>query len=524
VLSTKPKAQRCPRCHRRCWRVHSRYVRTLASLPILDLRVRWIVRTRKFFCDRRRCRQKVFCERLTDLAPASARRTTSLRGRQEQRGLGLGANPSARGSKILGIPASASTFLRLVKALPFPEPGPGRVLGVDDWAKRKGHSYGTILCDLERGLVVDLLPDRSSETLAQWLREHPGIEIISRDRGGAYALGAREGAPNALQVADRFPLLQNLGEALQNDLQGPRGFLRSVAQALAESTPESLAADTQAGPAIEALKEPAPTPPPTEPPRRMSQAQTQKMQSRARRLARYEQVHQLRREGLAKTTIAAQVGLGRATVDLYLRCDRFPERAAAPTRLDPFKPYLLRRVQEGCLHGGRLFAEIVEQGYQGSRTSVYDYLAPLRQNTASAVCAARKELAQLSARSVRWLLMRQPKDLDEQETATLKELCERSTALCCAHDLCQRFAAMVRSRDKSLLPAWMQEARESSIPELARFADGLCEDLPAVEAGLSLSWSNGPVEGQVNRLKTIKRRMYGRAGFQLLRQCVVLPG
>ena len=378
---------------------------------------------------------------------------------------------------------------------------------------RKGQRYGTILCDLETGKPIDLLPDRSAETLAVWLQAHPEIEIISRDRGGIYAEGARLGAPQAQQVADRFHLLKNLGEALQRLLDRHVADLKAVAQEEEKrevtQTPQTRPLTVEAGIAAQP-RTPLFTPPEPE----------QTLPSSRR--TRYEEVRVLVRQGLSERAIARQTGLSRVTVRRYARADTFPERAAPPARtvVEAFAAIVEQRLAEGGHSVQAIFEDLRTQGYSGSYSRVYAYVRRIYPQGLRARQVARvpQKRVRLSARSATWLFLRKSCDLSEEEQARAMRICQQSTEIDQANTLFQRFARMLRHRQADCLDEWLTEASECGIVEVANFARGVRQDYWAVKAGLSLHWSNGPVEGQINRLKLVKRSMYGRAGFVLLKK------
>ena len=350
---TTGKRARCPCCGCRSRRRHSRYQRTLADLACGGHRVIIHLQAQRFWCLVRRCARKVFCERVPDLAAAWARRSRRLQERLRDIAFGLGGEAGSRQAAADRTPVSGRTLLRLLRATTVPAAGAVRVLGIDDWARRKGHTYGTILVNLETHRVVDLLPDRTADTVAAWLRDHPEVEIISRDRGGAYAEAARQGAPQARQIADRWHLLCNLGDALERLLGREHDRLRRAADAVAQQ-PAPVAAAPAPLPGETSPDAPAPAslsvasvdemPAPTA-------AEREREANRQRRLARYDEVTALAAQGLGIATIAKRLGMARKTVRRFLRAGRFPERVertGSSGRLASFEAYLRQRWDEGC--------------------------------------------------------------------------------------------------------------------------------------------------------------------------------
>jgi transposase len=347
VVGTRHWA-RCPLCQRRSTRVHSHYERTPADLPCAGDRVVAHLRVRRFVCRVRWCRRKIFAERLPDLVAPYAWRTARLAAHLLRAAVDLGGEPGARHLAAEGIPVSARTLLRVIRAAPLPAEGPVRALGVDDWSRRKGRDFGTILVDLETRAVIDLLPDRTADTLATWLRRHPEVEVVTRDRAGAYAEGIRRGAPQAMQVADRFHLRKNASDALERYLTRQHAALRQAAQgdaAVGDGAVEVAMPPDQAVPAADEQPE-----------------------RRARRLARYEEVVALRAAGASCRAIAARVGLGQRTVQRWLQAGRFPERrrrSERPGQAAPYAAYLRDRWAQGCHNATQLHRELRARGYTG---------------------------------------------------------------------------------------------------------------------------------------------------------------
>jgi transposase len=386
---------------------------------------------------------------------------------------------------------------------------------VDDFALRKRQTYGTVLIDLERRHPVALLPDRTADTVAQWLREHPGVQVIARDRSQAYAEGARQGAPAATQVADRFHLLQNLREALDQVFRTHSQALEAV-NALVHQQPVPLSDGALAVP-VPLHDLPLP-------------AQQRAAQRQTRRQALHTQVWTLHRQGWTAPAIAQQVGLSLRTVQRDLRTVTFAGRRRrsdlGESGLNPYKPYLLERWNAGCYTAMRLFRDLRQRGYAGGYGVVAAYARRLRQAQGlppghrrarqPLPAVAEPSCQPLTPRRATWLVLRRETKRTDAETQQLTALRAQQAEVAEAIDLAQDFATLVRQRQPTQLDPWLKRATTSAVDAMRRFATGLYEDYEAVKAGMTLPWSTSPVEGHINRLKMVKRQMFGRARLDLL--------
>ena len=485
----------CPKCGSGSGRIHSRYSRTLADAAIGGRRVEIRLAVRRFFCPAPGCERKIFAEQVSGLTSRYARKTPLLTGMLASIAVALAGRAASRLAADLAVPVCRQVMLKLVMAVPDPQAPTARVVGVDDFAIRRGQQYGTLIIDIETGAPLDLLEGRDAQPLANWLAAHPGVEVICRDRASAYADGARTGAPGAIQVADRFHLWQNLAKAVEKCVAAHRSCLAEPALATAE--------DDDPPPAQAARPDPA-----------------GKFAERARR--KHELVHALRAEGRGLREIARHLGWGLHTVQRYDRAATWQElaesrwQAQRPSKLDPFKPYLDQHAGGG--HGSftRLFHEIKALGYDGSYPVVRSYLDRTRPEKAPLGQAPP------TVRDVTNWLCRRPGDLTEDERPRLKAILDRCPELQAASAQVRAFAAMITSLTGQDLPQWIAAARDASLPGIASFARGLEHDIDAVTNGLTMNWSSGPVEGRVNHIKMVKRQMFGRAGLQLLRKRVLL--
>ncbi len=503
----------CPVCAESATRVHSRYQRTVTDLPWAGRRVRLLMQVRRFFCDTPTCPRAIFAERLGPAIAAYARRTTRLTEQLQRVAFALGGEAGTLLVGELGMPASASTLLRLQRRTSLPTPPPPKIIGVDDFAFRKGQRYGTLIVDLERHRPIDVLPDREAETLAAWLRAHPQIEVISRDRASTYADGAAQGAPQAIQVADRFHLLQNVGDALQRVLQRHPAALRAAAQAHADLVPP--------GPA------PLPAPPaPSNPDHPALMAAPRP--DLGEREQRFGTVLTLHAQGWSVRRIAAEVQLNWRTVKRYILARELPKRGApaiqVTSSVTPYLGYVEQRWREGCHNGMQLLEEIRAKGYQGSYSSICRALKRYRQGDGRRTVptpTTPRPPRTLSPRQAMWLLLRPAEDLTEAERAARQALCAAHEAIATPTKLTRTFGQIVRERAVAALDPWLEAAATSGVGEFKRFAASLRRDYAAVQAALSTVWSNGQLEGQINRLKGIKKAMYGRGKFDLLRRRVL---
>jgi len=519
VAAMSSASSTCPDCHQPTTYIHGRYPRTLADLPWATAPIELRLIVRRFRCRTCTCRRQTFAERLPQVAPLYARTTTRLATTQARTGLALGGAAGARYLRRHGLPVSRNTLLRRVRSVSLPQGPAPAIIGIDDWAWRKGQRYGTIIVDLERGCPIDVLEDRAAETVATWLQAHPDIKVVARDRAEAYAAGIRQGVPEATQVADRFHLLKNLAAALQEVFSMHHREIAHLDHVPhnAPSTPDDATVTV-----------------PMASPVTTSRAQQQIAHNRAKRAVEYEQACALHEQGWTMKAIATHMGRHHRTIKKYLQASTFPERPPRrrpPSILDPYKAYLLERWQAGCRSAKELYHEMQAQGFAGKYSIVAAYISRLRPPQGRITRRRKAESPTtiievdkpLTPSRATWLVMRREDKLNDNEKSQLARLQAQEGAIAEAITLTQDFAKIVRQRQPDQFETWLERATASGLQAFKSFANGLRADCEAVKAGVTLMWSTGPVEGQINRLKMLKRQMYGRAGIGLLRQRVLLP-
>jgi transposase len=529
VASCRADSACCTRCGQDSARVHGGYARVVADGAVGGRPVLIVLRVRRFRCRNPECPAVTFAEQAGGLSERYRRRSVPLLRMLAGFGLELAGRAAARLAGTLGIAVHPATVLRLVAAAP--EPGvtvAPEVLGVDDFALAKGQVYGTVLVDMHTGDVIDLLPDREAATLEAWLTAHPGAGIICRDRAGNYAEGAKAGAPDAIQVADRWHLWHNLAEYAEKTVAGHRGCLKD--QPASDATPGSADTLEQEPPGQEP---PGRELPGQELPGHAAGAQvppdgTLDACGRERRLVtrtreRYAEIHGRLDAGESLSAISRATGLDRKTVQRFARAASVGELLGKATsresKLDQFTPYLHQRWNEGITDAAALHAELRERGWTGSEQTVRRYVRPFRQ----ALAAPDPAPAVPKTRQItRWLLTR-PDHLHADEQAQLDAIRAHCPHIDALAGHVTAFAEMMTARTGSRdLEAWLAAVEADDRSGLRSLATGIRNDHQAVTNGLTLHWNSGKVEGTVNKIKMIKRQMYGRAGFDLLRKRVIL--
>jgi transposase len=472
---------KCPLCKTASRQVHSRYSRLASDLPCAGWKVRLSLSVRRFHCEAPHCRRRIFAERFDEsVLGERSRRTARLDHIVHHLGLALGGRPAASFARRLLLPVSNDTLLRVVRRRARRREEAPRVVGIDDWAFRRNHRYGTLVCDLERREVVALLPDREIPTVEAWLAAHPGIEILSRDRGGGYGEAATKALPNAVQVADRWHLMENASAAF---LDAVRKTMQTIRSAIGATVVD---------------------------PELLTCAERLQYQGYLRREETNAAILALSQAGVPIKRIARQTGHSRKLVRRVLRGERTDMFRVRQSTLEAYLPFLETQWAAGCHNGAELWRRSKTQGFRGSSRVVGEWAARRRRAEKASSAGLQKTP---SARTVARLMTTARDHLSKAESVVVAAIEQRAPTLVEARLLIDRFQEMIRKKAGGELDPWVADARQSLV---ASFARGIVNDLAAVRAAIASPWSNGQTEGQITKLKLVKRQMYGRAKVDLL--------
>ncbi|OLF13472.1 ISL3 family transposase [Actinophytocola xanthii] len=467
----------CPACGTPTGRVHAFHERIPADVPVDGRRVLVRLRIRRMRCPVAECARRTFREQVPGLIERYQRRTVRLGEQVRSVMRELAGRASARLLPALGIVVGRGTAVRVLLGIPLPERAVPRVLGIDDFALRRGHDYATVVIDADTGARIDVLSGRGAEVVAGWLRAHPGVEVVCRDGSTAYAQAVRDALPNAVQVADRWHVWHGLCDAVAKEVAA-----HSACWATATGLREGKLAETT--------------------------------------LQRCQQIHTLLEAGVGLLDCSRRLDLAMNTLKRYARAAK-PERVQRVPKyrscmVDPYRDHLrARREQESAVGATALLAEIRAMGYTGSHNLLVRYLNQGRH---------LDDHPHISPRRAAGMLLTRPANLTERQRERLETLtaaCSEMTTLAAA---VRSFAALLAPREDNpaRLAEWTTATREADLPHVHSFTRGLDQDIDAVTAAITREHHNGRTEGVNTKTKLLKRQMYGRAGFALLRHRILL--
>jgi transposase len=474
---TRDGAVACPGCGAETSRVHGYHERTAADVPVDGRRVVVKVRARRMRCPALGCKTQTFREQVSGVLERYQRRISRLTAQVSAVARELAGRASARLLPALGIGVSRHTALRVLLRITLPALEVPRVLGIDDFALRRGLAYATILIDAETGRRVDVLEGRTADVVEDWLRGHPGAEVVTRDGSGAYGEAVRSALPGAVQCGDRWHLWHLLAEASAKEVAA-----HSACWAEGAPLREGKRAETN--------------------------------------LERWQQVRDLRSQGAGLLDCSRRLGLALNTVKRYDQADK-PERLRRaaqyrPTLVDPYRDYLReRRLEEPGVPVQQLLREIRERGYPGSSNLLVRYI---NQGRADA------ERPHMAPRKAAQIMLTRPDNLTDAQRETAARLASACPEMKALASLIGSFAAMLAPdpANEEKLQQWITHARTADLPNVRSFTRGLDLDIKAATAALTLPHHNGRTEGVNCKTKMIKRQMFGRAGFELLRHRILL--
>jgi transposase len=476
----------CPSCGVISDRIHSRYHRRLADLPTAGRRLVLVLKARRFHCDAVDCARRIFTERFADnILKPWARRTARLDEIVHCLALALGGRPAASFARRLSMPISNDTLLRVVRRRGSPSFAPPSSIGIDDWAWRRNQRYGTLICDLERRKTIALLPDREPATAQAWLAAQPQIGVIARDRGGGYGLAAQKALPHAVQVADRWHLMENSSQAF---LDAVRKSMRDIRAAVGAATinPELL-----------------------------TWAEKLQYEGFQRREETNAAILAMSKEGATIKQIVRRAGYSRGLVRKVLRGQRSDIFRIRSSSLEAWLPWLDEQWAAGRRNGSELWRALKAKGFRGCLRVVNEWSGRRRRSEKMDASALGRAP---SARTVARLMTIGRDQLSKAETLTVAAIESGVESLVQAREVVAAFQTMIRQRALAELGPWIERAKTTLV---ASFANGVTKDIAAVTAAITSGWSNGQTEGQICKLKLVKRQMYGRGKLDLLQARVI---
>lgn len=486
----------CPRCNVASNKLHSYYWRNVMDLSMLNSQTRIRLKARKFYCKNTACDKKIFSEQFIAHFRRYKRITTRVENKLLEIAQQSGGNGGEKLCQLMNIPVSSSTLIRFIHHHPVKEISAPRILGIDDWAYTKRLNYGTILVDLEKRKVIDLLPDRETETVEKWLKAHPGVEIITRDRFSNFANGVKQASDSIVQIADRWHLLCNLTEVIKKMLVRNNHYLK-------ETREDEIRKDVDDDILLQEAYKKA------------------QFEDRSLFHKKFTEAKRLISLGYSNVQIRRILSIDRRTIIKWRNLDEVPRRRkAVKTNIAQYEDQVIQILLENPgISIYQIWLTIKGRGYNGGQVTAYKQIGRIKGRKHKYIPKQASTFWQPSTTSL--LICKKPEQLTAREREMIRCLCRRSREIKKVVQLARGFRKIMKNKDGGALESWIKRAMASEIKEIKGFAKGMLGDLEAIQNAMSLPWSNGQVEGQVNKLKTIKRQMYGRASFSLLRKRLI---
>ena len=496
----------CPYCGQKSKKVHSRYVRVIHDLSILGYGAVIHLGVRKFFCQNHECAKTTFAEQPGTEVFRYRRRTCRCEVAVARHGISASSNSASRLLSLLGIPVSSSTVLRDLHRMHPSSYEDVREVGVDDWAWRKGVTYGSIVIDLKEGWPIDLLGDRDTDSFREWMQGHVQVGLVSRDRSTDYSSAIAALDRTVTEVADKFHRVKNIydrfGKLIAEHYDDYRRAVRK------DEEVEEVVQESTGG-------------------------KTSKPQKTDSRDIMFREVKELQSKGFKPTAISKKLGIARQTATKYCKMEILPARnSKLRNQYYRYDKY----VEQECAKGRPMcsvFEEIKSQGFSGSLTPFYDHYKYLSDGhrgyrpkgwkpvTENHPKDNRSELIPIKALTAMVDKAIRQKDMTEEEIDTMRIL-NTLGWFREMYDATKKFHAVITGSDTAELIRWMKRFWKTSIATLKTFIIGIMKDFKAVRNTIRLNVTNGITEGYVNKLKAVKRLMYGRAGIELLKNKLVL--